>query len=254
MGNRSSIDLCRIHQTLCILPADINSETDKKSYIEKLETILKARQDNYGNWKNISETSEIIVMLLDTYDNRVAVSNKLETINILINKGIELLYFQFDTITNSWNKDINTTAKAMYAIGLYNKKFNFSINDFFVDLNKRETKIAYTENIEKIDQLYNNIYQLNKEKQISNKQLMIKDRKIHNITNFTLFLLALSLSLLFVVGLIFIILFINYKDILLKIVTAWADYFIAGFFSLIVLSIGTAIYAYLSKNIKKEIQ
>ena len=255
MKNRSNIDLCRIYQTLFILPADICSDNDKRRYIETIETILKERQDSYGNWKNISETSEITTMLLEVYENRMIINNNNDSINVLIIRSIEALHIQFDVKTNTWNNDTNTTAKAMYAIGLYNKKFNFSINDFFGDLNQRETKFktATAENTGKIDKLYRDIDTLHNAKQLLNQKIMADKKTIRITRTFSLFMLALSLSLLFIVGLTFIILSINYKETLYAIWADWAKYFVAGFFSLVVASVGTAIYAYFSKNIKKEV-
>lgn len=251
--NRSSIDLVRIYQILCMCPEQV-SINNKESDIEKIEKILKDRQDNYGNWKNINETAEIAGMLLEVYDYRIEINKGTDILNILIAKSIEILYCQFDTKTSMWANDLNTTAKAMYAIGLYDERFNFSINDFFGDLNNREIKDFSSGHIgiEGINNLYREINQSQKNEKSLKKEIIKGKKTLSRIRNLSLWILGLFLSLLFITISLFVILFVDYNDTLLKILEKWAGYFIAGFFSLVVASIGITIYSHLSKKIKKE--
>jgi len=254
--NRSNIDLCRIYQTLCLLIKQGfytgKEKEENEKYIERLESIFKQRQDIYGNWKNLSETSEITATLLETYDLRKGINQSLDTVNTLIIRGIEVLHSQFNPKSNMWSDDLNTTAKAMYAIGMYDKIFNFAVNDFFLDLSNHETKAKSTEEtkIEKIDTLYQTIDELNNKEKTLNKTIQSDKDYRKFITGFAFCLLAVSLSLLFILTVLFAILFIKHRDILFDILSSWTIYFVAGFFSLVVASIGTTIYKYLRKTIK----
>jgi len=249
--NQPSIDLCRIYQTLCLIPEQVVFN-NKESYLQQIEIILRNRQDNYGNWKNINETAEIAGMLLSVYGDRLKINKNIDTLNIIITKAVEVLYGQFNTKTNMWNNDLNTTAKAMFAIGLYNNQFNFSINDFFNDLNDKTKNIASDcINNEDLNNLYQEINESKKNEKKLNIELIKSKRTLNSIRNLSLFLWALFFSILFITVLIFIILLVGYYDILLAIIKKWAEYFISGFFSLVVAAIGTSIYIYLRNKIRK---
>ena len=119
-----------------------SAETKAVSYLKKIEAVFGERQDLYGNWKNISETAEITAMLLEIHELRSNIGASTNTLNTLITRGIEILHSQYDSQTNMWSDDLGTTAKAMYAIGMYDDKFNFAINDFFVDLKNNQEKTS----------------------------------------------------------------------------------------------------------------
>jgi hypothetical protein len=255
--SRSSIDLCRVYQTLCMLRTN-ETLVGKKTvtYLRKIESILKERQDASGIWKNISDTAEITAMLIETYELRSAIDTSLNTINTLITKGIEVLHSQFNPRTNMWSDDLGTTAKAMYAIGAYDKQFNFAINDFFLDLKtNQETRIELNEetNIGRIASLYETIDELEKEKKFLNEQSMadrqsnvVTGNKLSKARRFSSLLMATWLSSLFLLGLIFTILWLTHRNVLGAILSDWSSYFIAGFFSLVTFAIGT--YKSLSRS------
>lgn len=262
IDRRSSVDLCRVHQTLCILTLhNIYTIEKTTTYLDKIEAILKERQDVYGNWKNISETSEITAMLLDAYDLRSKISTPMSTINTLITKGIEVLYSQFNPRTNMWSDDLGTTAKAMYAIGIYDKIFNFAINDFFVDLkNNQESKVDIKEEIrfDRVSNFYQTIDSLEKQKEILNKDIMIKEKdililskKISRSRRFSLVLVSVLISLLFIVVLTFAILYLNYREVLFTILGDWQSHFVAGFIGFIMSVVLTAIYSLFNEKIRE---
>lgn len=260
--SRSSVDLCRIHQTLCMLTLHKTFSTEKTiTYLDKIESILKERQDIYGNWKNISETAEITAMLLEIYELRSNINTPTNTINILITKGIEVLYSQFNSRTNMWSDDLSTTAKAMYAIGMYDKIFNFAINDFFFDLRRnQELKIEITEeiNIDKIGNFYQTIDRLEKEKETQSKKVMENEKsilamrkKVSSNKKLSLALFATLISLLFVLILIFTILYVSYNEIFFTILGDWKSHFVAGFIGFVMTVILTAMYNSFNEKIRE---
>lgn len=132
---RSSVELARVHQALCVTP---ESPTFPHArillYLQNIENALASRQDPFGNLANVSETAEVTSILLEGYDARTRIDPNTSTVGQLLTGGIQALYSHFDPRTFTWGDDLNATAKAMYAIGAYDRRFNFAINDFFADL------------------------------------------------------------------------------------------------------------------------
>jgi hypothetical protein len=132
---RSGVELARIHQALCVIPeSQIFTHARLLMYLQNIEASLVARQDPFGNLANVSETAEVTSILLEGYDARTRVDPNTSTVGQLLTGGIQALYTHFDPHTYAWGDDLNATAKAMYAVGAYDRRFNFAINDFFTDL------------------------------------------------------------------------------------------------------------------------
>ena len=250
--SRSSIDLCRVYQTLCMSTKhNIFPKEKTNTYLNKIETILNERQDVYGNWKNISETAEIAVMLLETYNIRSNIDLSMEIANTLITKGIRNLYSQYNQQTSMWSNDINSTAKAMYAIGIYDNIFNYAINDFFSELkNHQNMKVELTEdtNIYKVGEFYQTIDTLEQKNEELNKKIITDEnsisslkKKLSNTKYISFALFAVIISLLFIVILIIAILYINHNEIFLMIVGDWKSHFIEGFIGFAISAILTAL-------------
>ncbi len=67
-----TIDLCRIYQATCqLISHGVFTGKPSIQNIKKIESVLSDRQDIYGNWKNISETSEIATMLIGCLFHKV---------------------------------------------------------------------------------------------------------------------------------------------------------------------------------------
>lgn len=253
-----TIVLCRIYQATCQLISN-GVFTGKPSiqYIKKIESVLSERQDIYGNWKNISETAEIATILMDVYPIRSQIESPLSTLNILITKAIEILHSQFNSFTKMWGDDLNTTAKAMLAIGEYNRTFNFAINDFFLDLNHHQSNIALMtgNDIGIIDGFYRKIDTLEKEKEglvkiiIDNEKNILTSKKTLKRAKMSSLILVLMLfSILFILGLIINGIFTKHNLILLEIYNEYKPHFIAGF-----LFLGlTIIWELIFNRLKKE--
>lgn len=253
-----SIDLCRIYQATCqLIKHGVFTAKSSIQYIKKIETALADRQDIYGSWKNISETSEIASLLMDVYSIRLEIESSLSTVNILITKAIEILHSQFNPINKMWGDDLNTSAKAMHAIGAYNKFFNFAINDFFLDLNHHQSNVAQMTgtDIGIIDGFYRNIDSLEKEKEglvqtiIGNEKSNLKiQKKMKRAKMSSLILMIMSFSLFFILGLLIHGLFTNHNAILLEIYNQYKPHFIGGFIGLILSIIWQFIYSIFKKE------
>jgi hypothetical protein len=253
-----TIDLCRIYQATCQL-LEHGIFTDKKytQYLKKIEIILSERQDLYGNWKNLSETSEIVVMLMNVYAIRTNIDSSLNALNIVITKAVEILHSQFNSISNSWGDDLNTNAKAMNGVGAYNKIFNFAINDFFLDLNHHQTNVALMSgtDIGIIDGFYRNIDALEKEKvQLtknifdSENKILFGQKKLRISKMSSLIAVLMVFSLLFLSALLLHGLFTNHKEILSEIFNRYKEAFIGGFIALGL----TIVWELIFNRLKKE--
>lgn len=258
IASTSSIDLCRIYQTICMLSSqNVFMIEITTSWLKRIENLLTERQDIYGNWKNISETAEITAMLLEAYEKLSEIDN---TISILITKAIEFLHSRYNSMTMMWSDDLNTTAKAMYAISNYDRIFNFAINDFFLDLNHHQTNITKMAGADftMIDRFYKNIDFLEKENESLNKAIQNREndilkvkRKLSNNKTFSLLLFSLFISSLFMTVLIFIVLKISYENILSEILRDWKSWIIGAFIALIITGVWTYIYRTFNKKISE---
>ena len=261
IAGRSSVDLCRIHQTLCFLATEKMAATDNLvAYLTQFESILLGRQDAHGSWKHISETAEITLMLLESHNSRSRIEHELHTINTMIAKGIEALHSQYNGITGMWAEDIGATAKAMNAIGLYDKFFNFSINDFFSDLKlHRESAAELSADLtkERIGYFFKLIDRLETEKANANRNLKESEFVISNIqrkvsraqyalaTIVTLFVGTASLLFLLV-----FILYTDHREVLFKTLEDWRIVLKDGVVAFIFAVGATELIRRLNKRLK----
>jgi hypothetical protein len=260
--DRSSADLCRVYQTLCILTVENMLAVDKAvNYLTQIETTLRDRQDSYGNWKQISETAEITLTLLESHPARAKIGYEMNAINTLIAKGIEALHSQYDIETNMWASDISTTAKAMNAIALYDKIFNFSINDFLSDFKLHREYVTGNADdltIERIGFFYNAIDRLEKDKELVSRKLKeseIKLSHVHKNAINTKFALALTIEMLvglaFFLGLFVLVLYVKHKNTLLEIFSDWQNVLADGIIALICALAATRIAQWIKSKVKE---
>jgi hypothetical protein len=254
---RPSTELCRVYKVICT-SKHFNIFPDFKvaSYVATIESILQDRQDIYGNWRNIAETAEITGMLLEAYHDRKSINPNLHTINVLIAKGIEILHSRFDVNTHSWSNDLNTTAKAMRAIGLYDKLFNYAINDFLLDLRESDLKQIESSGrtalmqgdkvYQSINDLRAKIGGLNEELVIAKEKLLDGEHIMHKRGIINKVLLFTVLTLSFVIVLTFWYLRGTHYDILKEIYSETrSNYFEWGQQAIVgVISSGAAYIIY----------
>jgi hypothetical protein len=191
------------------------------------------------------------------YPIRSKIESPLSTVNIIITKAIEILHSQFNSVTKMWGDDLNTSAKAMHAIGAYNKTFNFAINDFFLDLNHHQSNVALMTgtDIGMIDGFYRNIDSLEKEKERLVKTIVDNDKNILTIQKklkrskmSSLISVLMFFSLLFILGLLINGMFTKHNAILLEIYDDNKPHFIAGFIALFLTIIWELIFNRLKKD------
>jgi len=91
---------------------------------------LKNRQNVGGKWVNIRRTATILVSLLS---NIKSLSYN-DILDDMIYNGILFLRSSYNWKFSNWDNDIQATAKALHAIGLYNSIYKYSTQDFFKTL------------------------------------------------------------------------------------------------------------------------
>lgn len=129
----AEIDICR-NISLCIV-------YEKDNDINKLLSILAKKQEPSGRWTNTGRTAHVLIFLLKNYS--YLINNFCIGVNIddLIYNGIFYLRSKYDWKKTNWDDDIQATVRAIYAIGLYNKLFKYSTQDFFSILEIESDKI-----------------------------------------------------------------------------------------------------------------
>lgn len=258
---RSSVDLCRIYQTLCVLRAQQMIGAERISlYLDRIETTLRDRQDIHGLWRNVSETAEVTLMLLESYEARRGMQRDGQIVNILITKGIEALHSQYDAERSNWADDIGTTATAMEAIALYDVTFNFSINDFFSDLRlHRETRARTSDDLamERVRYFYEQINRLERDNAVAIDKLNQNETKAAAVAeklSRTRQGLATAVSALVAVisllGFLVVTLFISEKRLLVQIAKDLVSDWRAAVAGLIITSLFASLVLYLRKRLR----
>lgn len=200
------IDLCKILKFLYVVNdvSPYNLECEK--FAIAIEDQLFSKQRYNGEWKNLSETSEISVALLSRRKYNWKFKNS-EDYELMINRAVNYLQSNFDYDKSCWLGDENTTAKSLNAILLYDEVFNFAFDDFLVDLinttNGSNPIFTVSNNIKALDFAQNQYNKLLNEKQKSDvltKEMktqkyyslkLIKKYKL--LVGFTTFISALAI-------------------------------------------------------------
>lgn len=143
-------DLCKILRYIYIVNIFDPSSIPVEKYVNAIESHLQSIQNYNGEWKNLSETAEMSIALL----SRINYQWSYKTTSLyesMINRAVNYIQSSFDYSKNCWLGDENTTAKSLFAILLYDQKFNFTFDDFLVNL------INSTERINPVFNVNNNI-------------------------------------------------------------------------------------------------
>jgi Fe2+ transport system protein B len=130
----SEIDLCK-NISVCLV-----CENREKEIIELL-VHLKRNQTPSGRWTNTGRTAHVLVFLLNNLSKLKSISNTDISIDDMIYNGILHLRSEYNWKNANWDNDIQATAKAIHAIGLYNKQYKYSTQDFFKTLEIESDKI-----------------------------------------------------------------------------------------------------------------
>lgn len=148
------VDLCKILKFLYVVNEVLPYNIECEKFALAIENELYSKQRYNGEWKNLSETSEISVALLSRIKYNWKFKNS-EDYEVMINRAVNYLQSNFDYDKSCWLGDENTTAKSLNAILLYDEVFNFAFDDFLVDLinttNKSNPIFVVSNNIKALD-------------------------------------------------------------------------------------------------------
>jgi len=130
----SEIDLCRTI-SVCLLCE--NREAEIVDLLRKLKTI----QTPSGRWTNTGRTAHVLVFLLKNLLRLKSLASAEINIDDMIYNGILHLRSEYNWKNANWDNDIQATAKAIHAIGMYNRLYKYSTQDFFKTLEVESDKI-----------------------------------------------------------------------------------------------------------------
>lgn len=260
----SNIELCDLLLLLCCIDLNGNSkyEVEKENInnmIAVIINILLKSQSINGEWKNISETSEILIYLfsiIDFIDSEVLINS----VNVAIMNAVEYIYNKYDNSTGTWQNDYNSTSKSIHALELYDKYFNYSANDFFnyIQLNNQNNfeNLFQERNLNSLNKYSEMFYKQemdikkSEEEAIdAKKKLKYTQSKLKRFKIYSFFSSIVALSILFIFSLVMIILFTNYNEIALEIVGNWSSYLISGFISIILSLIFMGLYQLIKRGV-----
>lgn len=258
--NYSNISLCQLLRLIQELLASNAIPADAaKADADQISEVLVKRQDEFGEWRNLSETAEVALLLLDIERNSPNASALLSLLGESVNRAIGRLYQTYDNRNYSWAMDINTTVKAIHAIGLFDKVKNFSANDFFSEIIVHFRRIHIMETIESsnhatlsyIDTIYEKDQLINK---LTKKS---EQRDAFQWLFFGTFIVALSLVVMMV--LIFAGLTNEYVEyngstvsVLSRLFNEWQTEFIFGFIGILFGGAVSGIYAFVKRKTFRE--
>lgn len=122
----TELDICR---SLDFALLRSSQETE----VRELLTYLRELQSLDGAWTNVVRTGHVLVFLLNHISE---LRSKIDTtidIETMIYNGILFLRSMYSWQQGNWGDDLQSTTKAVHAIGLYNIYFRYSTQDFFLD-------------------------------------------------------------------------------------------------------------------------
>jgi hypothetical protein len=117
---------------------------------EDIETLFKALQklqQDDGSWRSTGRTAYIVIGLMECYKALAKAMVSDTELNEVIYNAILHLRSTYDETTGSWGKDIQATAKAAQAIGMHNKLFAYSTQDFFETIRREVRQVDRSEGI-----------------------------------------------------------------------------------------------------------
>lgn len=120
---------------VCLLCGDLEDET------ERLLRLLASRQEPDGRWVSEKRTAFVLTLLLR--DVVSVIPERLgRTLDDIIYSGVVFLRSCHDASVGNWDGDVQTTAKALHAIGLYNQLYGHSTQDFFESIRPESREVG----------------------------------------------------------------------------------------------------------------
>ena len=166
----SEIDLCR-NISVSLL------SDDKQTEIAELFESLKKSQSVSGRWTNSGRTAHVLVFLLKNFPKLKDVALADTSIDDVIYNGILYLRSQYDERNHNWDNDIQATAKAIHAIGLYNIQYKYSNQDFFKILEVESDKIYSATVIHNVSESMRKLRQQSNESILRIESLILESKK-----------------------------------------------------------------------------
>jgi len=169
----SEIDLCR---NISISLMCENKETE----IIDLLANLKRIQNVSGRWTNSGRTAHVLVFLLKNFSKIKSFLDKDTNIDDMIYNGILYLRSEYNEKNHNWDNDIQATAKAIHAIGLYNMQYKYSNQDFFKILEVESDKIYSATVIHNVSESMRKLRQQSNDMILKIESLIAENNRVQN--------------------------------------------------------------------------
>lgn len=242
-------------------------ENFKEASIERIRIIfeiLSKTQKYNGEWKNISETTELALAMLFCRD---IFNTELQYISALVEKivgnAVGFIQQNFNYDNFCWLDDENTSAKALHSIVLFDGMYSSIFNDFLVDAidisERSNNSVNLDNNIRALDfaQSEYNKLAIEKTKIEQEKIVLIAEKnKIRKLIRafkgiVGTLSVAFALSLLFIISL-FGILASSYKETLDKMLSENIAIILSTAIGLVVTTILTGVFQIFKSKLTKD--
>ena len=239
----------------------------KEKSIEIIRTIFEMlfkTQKYNGEWKNISETTELVLAVLfckEIFNTELKpISSAVER---MVGNAVSFIRQKFNYNDFCWLDDENTSAKALHSVILYENVYSSIFNDFLVDAiaisEKSINSVNLDNNIRALDFAQTEYNKLSIEKtKVEQEKIALtaeknKSRKL--IRTFRAIVgtlsVALAISLLFIVS-IFGILASSYKETLDKMLSENIAIILSTAIGLVVTTILTGVFQIIKSKLTKD--
>lgn len=261
----SNADIAKLIKFYFVLyKIDIGYKGKAIEVIRLILVMLSKTQKYNGEWKNISETTELALAVLFC---REIFNTELQTsctnVEKLVGNAISFIQQKFNYDDFCWLDDENTSAKALHSVVLYENIYSSIFNDFLVDAiaisEKSINSVNLDNNIRALDFAQTEYNKLSIEKtKIEQEKIALiaeknKSRKL--IRTFKAIVgtlsVALAISLLFIVC-IFGILASSYKETLDKMLSENIAIILSTAIGLVVTTILTGVFQIIKSKLTKD--
>lgn len=262
----SNADLSKILKYISILQNVGYSLNDRLiEFVNQTIIYLYEIQKYNGIWKNLSETAELLLALLQI-QNVVEESKNYKNVEFyrrIVNLAVNCIQNSYSLEQSCWLNDENTTAKALLIIAQYDKAFYSTIDDFLLDISNTTKRYRDEMNVENniiaLDYAQsecNRMFNENSKLNDSNNKVQKEINHIKKlITKYKLIVgtlvASVALTILFVAWILGI-LASKYNNILKEIFSDNLAVILSTILGLVATSILTGIFQYLKTKLVKS--
>lgn len=212
-----------------------------------------------GQWRNISETAEMTLILLRLTQVSEDLAHRTEIAEAIL-KGIEFLLLSYGDEIGNWHNDINATAKAAHALALFDKYSGMSGGDFFAEIRDKTSSRAAMEanhaaaqhDGELLRTLFDKDTSVASQRQETSAALDDLRRTRITLRRFQAFTLGSTVIALISAGtlaLIFTVLIVSYRDVAKKLLGNWNEYLISAFVGIVLTLLATGVYTFAKQRL-----